>query len=262
MLAPCLYCATRTAVPRPAPAALAALHDSEDYRDKPYFEARRGQHVDTPRRVQRLLELVRTYRPELGLCGRRLLDVGCDTADFPLAVSAAAGMVPYGVDVSHLAVDEARARGVNAVAGDLANTPRDFCDFAIVTALDVIEHVAEPRGLLSDVAVRLADDGLFYLETPNWLSAVYQLGRAAGGARPRRVFERVFPREHMQYFTPAGLRLAVEGSGLRLVGIGTRALAPSAVAGGACLRIMTWAAQLPDRGDRRLLLWTLLERDC
>jgi SAM-dependent methyltransferase len=261
-LAGCERCGTRTAVPRPCPHDLTVLHDSPAYFNKEYFEARRDAEANTIQRLSHVQRLVRDVRGESFLSGRRMLDVGCDTGDFVLAARAVAGIEPFGVDVSRRAAGIASRRGVIVSPTDLSDAPADFKDFALVTAIDVIEHLVEPVNLLADVASRLASDGLVYLETPNWTSAVYRIGErlAVGtGGRPRAVFERLFPPEHVQYFTPDGIRALVARTPLRPLHVATRRLSFAAVAGGPFVRAATALGQLPDRGrDRRILICALL----
>jgi 2-polyprenyl-6-hydroxyphenyl methylase/3-demethylubiquinone-9 3-methyltransferase len=47
----------------------------------------------------------------------------------------------------------------------------DIGTFDCVTSLEVIEHVADKRAFLADVAERLAPDGLLVLSTPNRTAA-------------------------------------------------------------------------------------------
>jgi SAM-dependent methyltransferase len=220
--------------------------------------------IETMRRVRRVAELVKSVRGADFLRGRRMLDVGCDTGDFVLAARAAAQIDPYGVDISTRAADIARDRGVIVSAGDLGEAPDYFEDFALITAIDVIEHVGQPMDLFESIASRLARDGLVYLETPNWQSAVYRVGELVARvarSRPKGVFERLFPPEHIQYFTVGGLRALLTGVPLQPLQVTTRPLSFHSVAGGLLVRAGTWLAQLPDRSaDRRILICALLER--
>jgi 2-polyprenyl-6-hydroxyphenyl methylase/3-demethylubiquinone-9 3-methyltransferase len=50
-----------------------------------------------------------------------------------------------------------RAAGVESVAGK----------YDLVTAMEVIEHVADPQAFVNDLAARLEDGGLMILSTPN-----------------------------------------------------------------------------------------------
>ena len=81
-----------------------------------------------------------------------------------------------------------------------------------------------------------------------------------GRSRPKSVLERLFPPEHVQYFTLAGIHALVQRSALRPLHIATRPLAFGAVAGGLGVKADNLVGQLPDRGsDRQILICALLE---
>jgi 2-polyprenyl-6-hydroxyphenyl methylase/3-demethylubiquinone-9 3-methyltransferase len=173
----------------------------------------------------------------------------------------AVGVEPFGVDVATRAAEIAGRRGVTVAQTDLADAPASFENFALMTALDVIEHVADPAELLKNAASRLAPDGLVYFETPNWRSTVFRLGdRLAriGGSRPRGIFERLFPPEHVQYFTPAGIRALVERTPLQTLHMTSRRLPFGDVAGGTLVKAATGMAQLPDRAQGQAILLCVL----
>ena len=103
------------------------------------------------------------------LTGKSALDVGCGAGLLaePLArlgaqvtaVDAAPELIEVAKDHAAgqgLAIDY-RAVGVEAVEGK----------FDLVTAMEVIEHVAEPQEFIDSLGRRLADGGLLILSTPN-----------------------------------------------------------------------------------------------
>ena len=261
-LAPCAACGTRTAVPRPARDEAIALHNSNEYFEKTYFEARRGRDGVTQRRVRLLLDRLARELPELAVKHGRLLDIGCDTGDFLVAAQQLADVVPFGVDVSGRAVAIAVEKGVTAVCGELGSAPPSYSGFTLVTAIDVIEHVPQPEDLLVEARRRLAPTGVVYIETPNWRSGVYVVGRVAARHlhdHPRVVFERLFPPEHLQYFTPRGLQALAGRAGYRVVSMSSRPLRGEALAGSLALRAVMELLQLPDRLlGREILLSAVL----
>jgi len=103
------------------------------------------------------------------LAGRRAADVGCGAGLLaePLARLGAevAGVdaAPENVAAARLHAEgqgleiDYRVGGVETLVG-----PYD-----LVTCLEVLEHVAEPRGFVSGLARILAEDGLLILSTPN-----------------------------------------------------------------------------------------------
>jgi SAM-dependent methyltransferase len=241
----------------------AALHDSAEYFEKEYFDARRGQEVVTERRARRVLDLVAANRPELRLAGARVLDIGCDTGEFASALARLCGAESYGVDVAARPLERARELGLEVSHGDLSHAPHNFENFALVTAIDLIEHVPDPGALLEEIGRRLAPRGLVYLETPNWRSAVYAVGSLAAralGSRPRLAFERLFPPEHVQYFTSEGLRALTHGTGFRPVTLFAQPLRREALAAGPLVAAGVGAIQIADRlTGREILLSALLE---
>lgn len=103
------------------------------------------------------------------LTGKTALDVGCGAGLLaePLtrmgatvtAVDAAPELIDLAKDHAagqRLAIDY-RAAGVESVEGK----------FDLITAMEVIEHVADPQEFVDCLARRLADGGLLILSTPN-----------------------------------------------------------------------------------------------
>jgi 2-polyprenyl-3-methyl-5-hydroxy-6-metoxy-1,4-benzoquinol methylase len=97
--------------------------------------------------------------------GGRAIDLGCGTG-YGTAELAAAGWRVVGMD---RVAPAARARGSSArfVRGDLERLPFAARSFDTVTSFQVIEHLADPRTYLEQIARVLAPDGVLLLSTPN-----------------------------------------------------------------------------------------------
>jgi SAM-dependent methyltransferase len=103
--------------------------------------------------------------------GGLLLDVGCGTGRF-VEAARQAGYRARGLDLSAAQVEVARRRfrGIEVHAGRLHDYARQAApgSFDIVTAFQVLEHVADPPGFLRDLHRLLRAGGHLALGVPTW----------------------------------------------------------------------------------------------
>jgi 2-polyprenyl-3-methyl-5-hydroxy-6-metoxy-1,4-benzoquinol methylase len=260
----CAECRGWTCLPRPNASEQAAIHDNYEYFDHPYFALRR--HI-TPAQRQRCRSVIRALSPAADLAslrGQRFLDVGCDTGVFLKVAQEELGIVPVGLDVSKRAVEAARRHGIEAYQSTLEDAPPELSNFAAATAIDLIEHVSDPVSFLSGLRSRLRPGGVVYLETPNIRSMVYHTGKVIcriGGGRPAGLMRRLFPPQHIQYFTADSLRRLAARAGLDIASIFTRVLPGSHVSASAAALIPILALQSLDRLlGTEILLCAVLRR--
>lgn len=162
------------------------------------------------------------FRP---LQGRTALDVGCGAGLLaePLArlgaKVTAIDAAPELVEVARnhaagtgLAIDY-RAMGVE----DLTGT------FDLVTAMEVVEHVADPKAFVASLAARLAPGGLLILSTPNrtaW-SRLLTITLAEGfGQIPKGTHN------YEEFITPAEMTAMLADVGLAVDDVEGIALSP------------------------------------
>ena len=254
----CSNCGTWIYFPRPKAMDQAAIHDTEDYFDHPYFELRRQS---SPAQLRRCRQIVSHLNMEPG---QRLLDIGCDTGLFLATAAREFGIVPVGVDVGARAVAVAAEQGIEVYRATIETAPEHLRDLPAITAIDLIEHVSDPAAFLREVRNRLRPGGLVYIETPNIRSTVYTTGRALSmltGGRPAPLYERLFPPQHIQYFTRESLATLIKSSGLELARIGTRVLPWEDIAASGLVRAGMAGMQSLDRlTGERILLWAVLKR--
>lgn len=108
------------------------------------------------------------------LSGKSVLDIGCGAGLLCEPLVRLGGQVT-GVDAAdeNVAVASSHAEAVGLdvryMAGEVNGL--DIGQFDLVTCVEVIEHVADKRAFLADVAARLAPGGLLIMSTPNRTAA-------------------------------------------------------------------------------------------
>jgi 2-polyprenyl-3-methyl-5-hydroxy-6-metoxy-1,4-benzoquinol methylase len=263
-LAACRACHSWIFFPRPTQEKQSGIHDNPGYFEHPYFKLRRDLDESQRRRCRELFARLEGALDLGELRGCRMLDVGCDTGTLLAAARKEFGIVPFGVDVNRNAIRIASAIGVAAYCGTLETMPASLSDFSLITAVDLIEHVADPRAFLAELRNRLTKGGLAYLETPNIRSAVYGIGRVLSiltGGRPGALFDRLFPAQHIQYFTRASLTALVRAAGLEVVELRDRPLPLPQIAASVPVRAAMGVMQVIDIVRReRILVWAVIRR--
>jgi SAM-dependent methyltransferase len=119
---------------------------------------------------QRLAVYLPQLREGAGPEKRPILDIGCGRGEL-LEILRDEGLPASGVDSNHAAVDQCRALGLDAVAGDGFEVLRKIPDGSLggLTAIHVVEHLPQPLVFkLLDEALRvLRPGGVAIFETPN-----------------------------------------------------------------------------------------------
>lgn len=148
--------------------------------------------------------------------GETVVDVGAGFGELGL-VAAEAGRVSYvGFEPSQSVAAAARRRGIDMRAELFG--PDSLPDRVGAVVLDnVIEHVADPVGLLSDCVGALCPGGVLVVIVPNRYDARQLVPRW-------RDANHWIPPEHINYFTARSLRRALQGMGLTVRPFGFAAL--------------------------------------
>jgi SAM-dependent methyltransferase len=146
-----------------------------------------------------------------GLAGGALLDVGCGMG-YSVDEALARGWNARGIETSSYAAAEgARRTGGRVACGLLEAQKFEAARFDVATLIDVIEHVADPLGLLNEIARITRPGGLIALTTPD-LSSVMMT--ALGSRCPY-----VIP-EHIGYFDRGTMARAMAETGWQVRRIG------------------------------------------
>jgi SAM-dependent methyltransferase len=114
-------------------------------------------------RTQVALEFARSVHP------RRVLDVGSDKGENSAALAAATGASVVCVDVSEIAIEACRQRGLEAHHVAIGDSPLPFSDgsFDLIQMGEVIEHLVHPDLAMQEARRVLLPGGHLILSTPN-----------------------------------------------------------------------------------------------
>jgi 2-polyprenyl-3-methyl-5-hydroxy-6-metoxy-1,4-benzoquinol methylase len=137
--------------------------------------------------------------------GKRLLDVGCSTGILLQAAKEMSYEV-YGVEPSRWAVDYVKAKlGLEDVfCGSLETYPAQEGYFDVVTLMDVIEHLPNPRHSLEIIRRLLKPEGKIIILTPDIGSFTAKLFKSAWWC--------IIP-EHLFYFSRETLKHLLDQTG-------------------------------------------------
>jgi SAM-dependent methyltransferase len=111
-------------------------------------------------------ERAELFRRYVGGPGRRVLDLGC--RDGALSRTYAEGNSLVGVDADREALAEAEKLGIETRWADLDEPlPFEEASFDVVVAGELLEHLRDPRRVVSEVRRVLRPGGTFVASVPN-----------------------------------------------------------------------------------------------
>lgn len=163
----------------------------------------------------RLAEIVRTF--EKYRQNNRFLDVGCGAGSL-LKAAIGENWKAEGVEVSGSSVEYLQKQNIKVFYGDLAAANFAENSFDVVTAVEILEHIAEPDVVLKDIFRVLRPGGLMWATTPH------------GSGASRRLLGTdwtcVAPPEHLHLFSVGGIKKLLSEAGFRNVSVSTEGVNP------------------------------------
>jgi 2-polyprenyl-3-methyl-5-hydroxy-6-metoxy-1,4-benzoquinol methylase len=147
----------------------------------------------------------------------RLLDIGCSTGDWA-AHWRDKGWQSAGVDIDREHAQLARSRGIDAKYCDLNHDqlPFEKQSFDLIFAGEVIEHLIDTDGFISELYRCLRPRGHVLITTPNLASFENRL-RILLGIYPAWVNYNLSGSGHVRAYTPRVLRKQLREHGFEVV---------------------------------------------
>ncbi len=196
--AKCMDCGLMYRNPRPEDplSASAAVTDAgvEFFRNKS-FRTEKQSYYKT------ILKDLSRYR-DTG----ELLEIGCASGGFLLAARENKWQVS-GVEISDAAARIGRDEyELNILTGDIFSAAFEADRFDVAVMNMVVEHLADPALVLTEVARALRPGGVLWLQTPNYDSITIR----------RNPEPQFFPPDHYVLFTPSTIRIVLKRAGLAI----------------------------------------------
>lgn len=174
------------------------------YKAENFDETYEKERDNRKKTAEVLVKKIKKVKPQ-----GKLLDVGCYSGIF-LQAAEGVGYEVFGIDASGraLALAAQKVKG-NLRIGLVENILLEFPDkyFDIITLFDVLEHLRDPRKILSLINQKLKDDGLLVFSTPDFSSPISKL--------QGKNWHALLP-QHLFYFSFKNLKMLLEGNGFEV----------------------------------------------
>ncbi|MBZ9677686.1 class I SAM-dependent methyltransferase [Mesorhizobium sp. ES1-1] len=197
--------------------ALAFCRSCEHFFNAAFEDDRVGYTPDyenslhfSPRFVKFVEDLAHRLSSAYGLEGKLAVDVGCGKGDFLKRLCSTSGATGIGFDRSYEDNRSAKVAGVEFINDWFGDAyPQVKPDF--VSCRHVLEHIANPIAFLEGLRSHpgIGSNSVFYIEVPNALYTLRDMG----------IWDLIY--EHVSYFTPNSLRVAMQTAGFEVLDQGS-----------------------------------------
>lgn len=165
----CKRCGMIFRYPFPTYEEIVGFYDEGYYSGKnqySYADERkvRGSEIVWEKRIKKLVEI---YEKENSKKPSSILDIGCAFGGLLEVARDKFGLKPFGVEVSEYSSKYARERGIEVFRGNVEDIDLGEEKFDIITMIEVIEHLMEPKKVIEKVYGANTRGGLFLVQTAN-----------------------------------------------------------------------------------------------
>lgn len=193
-------------------------HSSREYADHPYFIAGEELADVSGNKLHRLLlEELKQRLPS----DAHILDVGAGSGDF-IGYASKYFTNIQGIEPSAYLSERARARTGKEIFNVAFEDFPKKNEYDAVILMDIIEHTADPKALLSKASEVLKPGGLLFVCTVDSNSLLYLLSPLVYVAssfvgKAKYILERIYCYQHNWYFNRKVLRGLLENSQFEVI---------------------------------------------
>ena len=146
----------------------------------------------------------------------RLLDIGCGSGE--ISALKDLGYMPFGLD-SQAAIEIATSAGVECAHADDKGIPAADESYDVVWAGDVMEHVFDPIGVLSEANRVLKPGGAMYATIPYDLNYKVRLKTLFGRSYQAEAYKKLGQFKHHTFFSEDLMRYMFDTNDLKIESI-------------------------------------------
>ena len=143
-----------------------------------------------------------------------LLDIGSGIG-IMLETAASAGFEPVGVELSDSLAEVARSKGFNVINTDISEATINQ-QFDVVSMMDIIEHLENPKKILQSIKYLIKDEGELIVYTPNHDSMIVKIAHVLYKLGIKAPIENIFACSHTCFFTTHTLQTILTASGYKI----------------------------------------------
>lgn len=166
-------------------------------------------------RKSEILEDIFSNLKDLGCASGNLLDVGSFAGKL-LRRAKAGGYVPHGVEINpRLATYSKDKLGFDVICSEFQKLSLEENKFQVITIIDVLEHLVDPRTVLANLVRGLSPEGVLVIKVPNYpMQKLKQKVANILGINKEGIFANF---GHINHFTIESMTKVLSSSGLDLV---------------------------------------------
>lgn len=192
----CMHCGLMSAYPVEPADRIFKVY--QDLRDEKYLKEENGRRQSAKIILNRISKFKR---------GGRILDIG-SAVGFLLDEAKKLGWFTFGIEPSRWGRDYAQRFGLEIIGEELAKTNLSERYFDVITMVDVIEHLVNPKETLIQTRRILKNDGLLFISTPDVDSLASRILKAKWWG---------IKKYHLFYFSKETLGKMLDAAGFKII---------------------------------------------